>query len=307
MNNETKVKLMNENPMCTFANVVIISCFVGLLIFGEGCSRYDKDDALLKNLIEQNGRMQDEKISQLSDRISELKEELANLSSESRLVSRKVADMETARRQYGEGMASQNERLEKKYASLLEQFESVSRQVTENTSSLRQLERNGTSMALPKQPQVVAQNEPAVPDEPPEESPNDLQQKLNSNLAEIKELVKRNPACYLNPKVSSIINRENKIATMKDRRYCACANVTFVRDAFYCSGCKRITPYNGDGDYDRYGHCNVCRQMSFHRWLEARKKVEETTEINARIDELYAENESLEKKIRSMKNSRRRK
>ena len=93
---------------------------------------------------------------------------------------------------------------------------------------------------------------------------------------------------------------------MKDRRYCACVNVTFVRDAFYCSGCKRVTPYGGDGDvYDKYGYCKVCRQMSFYRWLEARKKVDETAEINARIDELYAENESLEKQIRSVKRPRR--
>ena len=47
--------------------------------------------------------------------------------------------------------------------------------------------------------------------------------------------------------------------------------------------------------------------MSFYRWLEARKKVDETATINARIDELYAENESLEKQIRSMKKSRQRK
>lgn len=158
---------------------------------------------------------------------------------------------------------------------------------------------------LPEQPQVIAPTEPTAPAEPAEGALDDLQKKLDDNLAEIKELVKKNPACYLNPKVSSIINRENKIATMKDRRYCACVNVTFVRDAFYCSRCKRITSYRGDSDDDYRGGCKVCRQMSFYRWLEARKKVNETATINARIDALYTENESLEKQIRSLKQSRR--
>ncbi len=156
------------------------------------------------------------------------------------------------------------------------------------------------------QPHVVVQKESPLPAESTEGALDGLQEKLNDNLAELKELLKKNPACYINPKTSSIINRQNKIATMKDRRYCACDNVTFVRDAFYCSNCKRITSYRDDGNYDRYGYCNVCRQVSFHRWLEARKNVEETARINARIDELYAENESLKKQIQSIKNSRSR-
>ena len=308
MNGESRLNRMNENPMGTFANVVLIGCLIGLLAFGGGCSRSDKEDDALKYLIEQNRRTQDEKISQMSDRVRELNESLANLSRELKNISRQVTDIETARGQDKEGMSSQNERLEEKYSSLLERFESLSRQVAENSSSARQFEQSNPSVHFPMQPQVIAQNEPAAPVDQPQESSDDLQQKLNRNLAEIKELVKKNPACYINPKVSSIINRENKIATMKDRRYCACVNVTFVRDAFYCSGCKRVTPYRADVDYnDDYGRCRVCRQMSFYRWLEARKKVDETATINARIDELYTENESLEKQIRSLKQSRLRK
>jgi len=308
MNGDSKLNRMDENPISTFTSVVLIGCIVGLLAFGGGCSRYDKEREALKNLIEQNRRAQDEKISQMSDRIRELNESLGNLSRELKTVSRQVADIETTRRQNTEKMTRQNERLEEKYTSLLERFESLSRQVAENSSSARQLEQSNPSVQFPIQPQVVAQDEPAVPDDSPKESSDDLQQKLKNNLAEIKELVKKNPACYINPKTSSIINRENKIATMKDRRYCACVNVTFVRDAFYCSGCKHVTSYRKDrDDYDGYGYCKVCRQMSFYRWLEARKKVDETATINARIDELYAENESLEKQIRSMKKSRQRK
>lgn len=221
-------------------------------------------------------------------------------------MSKRVADIEKAQAQYCEDLASRNRMLEEKCASLLEQIESLSRQVADNSSSVRQLERHKPSMQLPEQVQSVEQNEAMVPDDSPQESTDNLQKQLNDNLAEIKKLVKKNPACYLNPKVSSIINRENKIATMKDRRYCACVNVTFVRDSFYCSGCKKITGYHGkDSDDYGYGYCKVCRQMSFNRWLDARKKVDETTEINARIDELYAENESLEAQIRAAKRPHR--
>ena len=304
MNWKSKVKWMSENPMCTFIKVTLIGFFTGILALGGGCSRYDKDDTALKNLIEQNGRMQDEKISQVSDRISGLKEDFANLSSESRLVSSKVTDMETDRKKFGEGLTRQNERLEEKYASLLERFESLSRQVAENTSSLRQLERRGTSMALPEPTQDIAPNEPPTPDDSSEESLVGLQQKLNKNLAEIKELRQKNPACYLNPKSTSIINLDRKIATAKDKRYCTCNNVTFVRDRFYCTGCKRVTGIHND-DYDRIeACCRVSSQQSFYRWVDARKRVDETTLINQRIDELNTENESLEKQIRSKKNSR---
>lgn len=318
MNDESKLNRMNENPMRVFTNVVSICCTIGLFAFGGGCSRYDKEDAALRSLIEQNRRTQDEKISHISDRMRELSdrvrglnERLENLSRDFKIVSRQITDIETSRRQNNEMMTDQNERLEKTYASLLERFESLSQQVAGKSSSERQSEQGNPSVRFPKQPQTVAQSESAAPGNPLEKTTDDLQQKFKRNSEEINELRKKNPACYLTPKMT-FINRENKIATMKDRRYCICANVTFVRDAFYCSACKHVTPYRGNrdpygenrDDYYGYGYCKVCRQMSFYRWLEARKKVDETATLNARIDELYTENESLEKEIRSMKKSR---
>ena len=167
---------------------------------------------------------------------------------------------------------------------------------------------------LPVRPQVMEQKETTVPDNPPTESLDSLKKRLDSNLAKLKELRGKNPACYLNPKETSIINVGRKIATMKDRRYCTCNNVTFVRDAFYCSGCKRITLYKGNDDlraggddYREVYDCKVCRQQGFYRWLEVRKKVDVTAMINARINELYKENESLEDQMRSIKRSDSRK
>ena len=170
--------------------------------------------------------------------------------------------------------------------------------------SARQPEQRKPSMRLPTQPQAIAQKEPTPLDSQPLE---DLKKKFNGNLGELKELRDKNPACYLNPRETSIINVEKKIATMKDRRYCTCVNVTFVRDAFYCSGCKRITSYRDGRDDYGYGYCKVCRQQGFYRWLVVRRKVDETAKTNARIDELYKTNESLEEQIRSIERTRPRK
>ena len=157
-----------------------------------------------------------------------------------------------------------------------------------------------SSEQLVDQPHVVVQKDPTVPAEEANGVLEDLQKKLNDNLAELKKLVDKNPACYINPKSTSIINVSKKIATAKDKRYCSCVNVTFVRDMFYCSGCKQVS---GMGDRPC---CNVSRKQSYYRWLMERKKVDETRQINDRIDELHSENESLEKQIHSIKNPRSR-
>ncbi len=316
VDNDEQETMRNDAGMVV--NLFVLFFVLLAFVVGGGmfvASRCDKKYTALRSLIEQTRDRPNEKASQMSGTVSEmsdsikaLKETHAALSKNFANLERRMTNIEAAQKQYGEDLANQSEMLKKRCASLLERVESLSQQVSENSSSVRQLEQDKPSVQLPMQPQVIAQNEPDDTEDSSEDSLADLKKRLNSNLAEIKELVKKNPACYLNPKTSTIINRENKIATMKDRRYCACVNVTFVRDAFYCSGCKQITPYGGDrDDYNDYGRCKVCRQMSFYRWLEARKKVDETAEINARIDELYAENESLEKQIRSMKRSRPRK
>ncbi len=131
-----------------------------------------------------------------------------------------------------------------------------------------------------------------------------LKQRLADNEAKIKELREKNPACYINPRATSIANIETKIATMKDRRYCSCTNVKFVRDAFYCSKCSNVTGYRGrDVIGYGYGRCNVCRQQGFYRWLNERKNVDTTAKINVQIDELLKETESLEQQISEAKRS----
>ena len=303
---KSKLKRMNRHPMGEL--VIQIGCLMVLLIVGGGCSRYEKECAALRNLIEEKGRQQDEKISQMSDRVWELKKNLVDLSSDLKTVSRRIEDMEATRKQHNEDFTSQAERLGEKYNSLVERFESLSRQVTENSSAMRQLERHNhkSNVVFSEPTQPLVQNKPIAQGDPPGESIDDLQQKLNKNLKELKQLVQENPACYLNPKSTSIINLDRKIATAKDRRYCTCNNITFVRDRFYCTGCKRVTGIR-NGDYEgAQACCEVSSQQSFYRWVDARKQVDKTTQINLRIDEIYAENESLEKKIRSMKNSHRR-
>ena len=57
-------------------------------------------------------------------------------------------------------LAAAREMLKTRCASLLEQIESLSRQVSEDSSSVRQLERDKPSVQLPVQPQAIAQNEP---------------------------------------------------------------------------------------------------------------------------------------------------
>ena len=300
----TEDKTMREDAGAAM-NIMLVLCFIVILVVGGGmfvASRCDKKCAALKELIEQTKSQPDEKISQASDLVRELKENHDSLSRDAETMSRRMDDIEKAQREQNMALANQSKKLEEKDDTLLERIESLSQQVSEISRSVRQLEQEKTSTQSPVQPQVVEHDEPTTPGDSSEESIDNLQKKLNDNLAEIKELVKKNPACYLNPSDTSIINVSKKIATMKDRRYCACNNITFVRDAFYCSNCKRVTRYRGDRDDD--GCCNVSRKQSFYRWLTVRGKVDETTSINSRLNELYNENESLEKQIRLLKTSR---
>ena len=128
----------------------------------------------------------------------------------------------------------------------------------------------------------------------------ELRRKLDENLAEIKKLRTENPTCYINPKDPACPNISQRIAMAKDARYSTNNKVTYVRDAFSCSRCRRTTAYQGSEvtDYDDgYRYCAVCRQQSFYMWLKYRKNVEKTAKIDKRIDEIYRENTLLEKKI----------
>ena len=323
---DSKDEESEQNDAGVVVNIMLVLCFIMVLVIGGWIfvsSRCGKKCAELRYLIEQTKSQleqakyqPDEKVSQLAVQVRESKERLDALSDDLKELSRRVYDVEKNRAQYGEELTRKNEKLEAKYTSLLNRFESLSRQVAENSNPLRLHARQESGVALPAQPQVVAQNEPAEQENPSEESVDELQTQLDNNLAEIKGLVKKNPACYINPKTTTIANLEKKIATMKDRRYSDCVNITFVRDAFYCTRCKQVTAYRGKEFADDYENCctrvwytreSLGSRQGFYRWLEARKNVEETAAINARIDELYEENESLEKKIRSMKRSRGRK
>ncbi len=313
MNSDFEGKRIHKNPMGKLVSAVLTCSCMGFLFVGGGCARYEEECAELRNLIEQKDSQQNVKVEQMAGHLTELNEKLVDLSDDFRNFSRRVSDMEASRNRYNEDLANQNRRLEEKYTSLLNRFESLSRQMAENSSSvrqvesqMRQLEHQRRNVTFPDQPQGAVRSEPTLPVNVPEESLDDLQQKIERNLREIKQLVQKNPGCYLNPSSTSIINLDRKIATAKDRRYCNSTNVTFVRDRFYCTGCKQVTGIR-NGDYDRANACcRISSQQGFYRWLDARKRIDETALINRRIDELYAENENLEKRIRTFKHSQQR-
>ena len=160
----------------------------------------------------------------------------------------------------------------------------------------------GTHEQSPGSVQGNSTGEPISHDGSSDESVEELRRKIDENLAEIKKLRTENLSCHINPKDPACPNISQKIATAKDTRYSTSVKVTYVRDAFYCSRCRRMTAYRGRdvADYG-YGYCDVCRQQSFNMWLKYRKNVEKTAEINKRIDEINSENALLEKKIRKIR------
>lgn len=133
--------------------------------------------------------------------------------------------------------------------------------------------------------------------EDPDVSKDDLLlRQFNRNLIEIKNLCKKNPACYINPKPKTFTNLSKRMATSKDRLYSTATNITLVRETFFCSTCKMERSVNY-----KTPCCRTSRQVSFNNWREARKMVDVTEEINNRIDELRSENEALEQKIRTIR------
>jgi hypothetical protein len=183
--------------------------------------------------------------------------------------------------------------LEEKCTTLLQRIEELSRQVDDRNLA-RKFEQNRSNVQLSRQQQDNEPGKPPVPNESSREFRAELNRQLESNLAELKNLVQKNPACYINPSATTIINVAKKIATKNDRQYCACNNITLVRDMFYCTGCKQTSGMSASPC------CKVSAKQGFHRWLAVRKNVDETVRINKRIDELRRENQSLQNRIRAI-------
>ena len=72
-------------------------------------------------------------------------------------------------------------------------------------------------------------------------------------------------------------------------KYSSTEQITYVRDMFHCTAC------NSELSNDDYPCCEVSRKRSFNFWKGKYHDAEKTTRINARIDELLKENETLKK------------
>lgn len=120
----------------------------------------------------------------------------------------------------------------------------------------------------------------------------ELKQKLTDKQKEYIELKKKNPACVLKTNLENIRNLDYRMVGRADKRYYSCRQVTYVRSMFWCTKCKR--------NFSEGRHCDAS-QRSGPLWDEAIQKVPITTAINAQIDELLSEIESLEKELSAAK------
>lgn len=125
----------------------------------------------------------------------------------------------------------------------------------------------------------------------------ELNNRLTENKKEIKRLRETNPYCFLNTisPPSNIRNTIMKMTSNKDRQYCVKAQKTYVRELFFCTNCDR-----------EYGEsegpcCNVSRKKSFHEWQKLHRAIQETKDINERIDAILKENQEIESKIKDLK------
>lgn len=254
----------------------------------------------IRGEIKHTGDPKGENAPQASDRIGELEKANANFAGSLDDVSKRLSSVEEAVKRHNEDPSGKDNSLEEKYVAVLLRIEELSRQMG-NSSQARQVEDEKDVVQLPQQTQTRVQDRASPPEvlpneaaDVPKESRDDLLRQFNGNLAEIKNLCSKNPACFLNSSPRSIINLSKRIATAKDRQYCTANNITLIREKFYCTACKK------ESDLNAMPCCNVSRKMSSNRWVEARKSVDETAEINGRIDELRRENEALAQKIRAL-------
>ncbi len=127
----------------------------------------------------------------------------------------------------------------------------------------------------------------------PKESVTELSNQIKRNLEEINKLRDENPACVLNPDSSKILNTMMRMCTPTDHKYTSGKQLTYVRDLFYCTACKRESS-NGPC-------CRVSAKKGFAAWRKCRDAVEKTKEINDRIDELHEANKALKKRIQTLR------
>jgi hypothetical protein len=83
------------------------------------------------------------------------------------------------------------------------------------------------------------------------------------------------------------------IGLNNDRKYCNKEHVTYVRDMFRCTHCKR--EFGIASDNAKIGCCEVSRKQSFKKWSTGVKEAQKTVEINDRIEKLFKQNAEIKK------------
>lgn len=218
----------------------------------------------------------------------------------------KALDEDRAERQFNFKRGERKPITEKKPLSKAEQFYAakIDRIYNEGTLWLRaQIEKPGKvvnrnpsvdpSLEAPKlSEELSALKNDELEEKLLEETCAELEKSLADKRQEYVELKKKNPGCVLKTNLKNIRNLEYRMPGRADKRYYNCRQVTHVRDVFWCTRCKR--DYSSDHD------CPAAR-ASGPIWEEARRKVEETTAINAQIDALLLEIEELERELTATK------
>jgi len=238
-----------------------------------------------------NSKVEHTKVGRLADRMDEIEAQAtgrikaledghAAFKTTLGSVTKRIGELEEIVTEDEEQCNRDNKKLEEKCVEL-------SRQITE--LSRKEMGQHGTFQPLaqlPAQTEVDVPQQPEKPIASPSETLEDLQRQLADKSREVKNLVKNNPACYINPRTTSIINVAKTSATDSY----SSRSKTLVRRDFYCKKC-------GGGSS---ATCNVCGQRSFNSWREAMDNVEVTTKTNRRIDELRNEMASLKKRIKAL-------
>ena len=124
-------------------------------------------------------------------------------------------------------------------------------------------------------------------------SVDELAGRYKANLAEIKRLRETNPGCMLVPSHEQTRILETRFATKNQQWYCNKAQITYVRDMFRCTHCKK--EFGITSAIAKSGCCEVSRKQSFKKWSKGVEDAQKTAEINERIEALFKENAELKK------------
>jgi hypothetical protein len=125
-------------------------------------------------------------------------------------------------------------------------------------------------------------------------SVEELMRQYQANMAEIKRLREINPGCVLVLCHKQTRYMESKFATKSQQQYCNKEQITYVRDLFRCTNCRKEFSIKSS-IANRGGCCEVSQKQSFKNWANGIKDAQKTAEINERIEKLFKQNAEIKK------------